>query len=173
MANHKYESIRVIPTHNDILFLIMSDSIKRFMQATDVRKEQDPWATVEWLSNKELVGAKELLMVRATIAAGRSHPFHTHPTREEIIYVVSGQAEQWVEDDFRILKAGEMALVPRGAVHGTFNPFDEDVTFLAILSPLSEGGPNIVDVSEEEPWKSLREKHNRPPKNNLSPTNAT
>tara|TARA_B100000212_G_scaffold210511_1_gene159002 strand:- start:5087 stop:5542 length:456 start_codon:yes stop_codon:yes gene_type:complete len=151
----------------------MSDSIKRFMQATDVRKEQDPWATVEWLSNKELVGAKELLMVRATIAAGRSHPFHTHPTREEIIYVVSGQAEQWVEDDFRILKAGEMALVPRGAVHGTFNPFDEDVTFLAILSPLSEGEPNIVDVSEEEPWKSLREKHNRPPKNNLSPTNAT
>ncbi len=143
------------------------------MQATDVRKEQDPWATVEWLSNKELVGAKELLMVRATIAAGRSHPFHTHPTREEIIYVVSGQAEQWVEDDFRILKAGEMALVPRGAVHGTFNPFDEDVTFLAILSPLSEGEPNIVDVSEEEPWKSLREKHNRPPKNNLSPTNAT
>ena len=151
----------------------MSDSIKRFMQATDVRKEQDPWATVEWLSNKELVGAKELLMVRATIAAGRSHPFHTHPTREEIIYVVSGQAEQWVEDDFRILKAGEMALVPRGAVHGTFNPFDEDVTFLAVLSPLSEGEPNIVDVSEEEPWKSLREKHNRPPKNNLSPTNAT
>ena len=143
------------------------------MQATDVRKEQDPWATVEWLSNKELVGAKELLMVRATIAAGRSHPFHTHPTREEIIYVVSGQAEQWVEDDFRILKAGEMALVPRGAVHGTFNPFDEDVTFLAVLSPLSEGEPNIVDVSEEEPWKSLREKHNRPPKNNLSPTNAT
>ena len=151
----------------------MSDSIKRFMQATDVRKEQDPWATVEWLSNKELVGAKELLMVRATIAAGRSHPFHTHPTREEIIYVVSGQAEQWVEDDFRILKAGEMALVPRGAVHGTFNPFDEEVTFLAILSPLNEGEPNIVDVSEEEPWKSLREKHNRPLKNNLSPTNAT
>ena len=163
MANHKYESIRVIPTHTDILFSIMSDSIKRFMQAADVKKEQDPWATVEWLSNKELVGAEELLMVRATIAAGRSHPFHNHPTREEIIYVVSGQAEQWVEDEYRILKAGEMALVPQGAVHGTYNPFDEDVTFLAILSPLNGGEPNIVDVSEEEPWKSLREKQNRPP----------
>ncbi len=141
----------------------MSDSTKRFMQAADVKKEQDPWATVEWLSNKELVGAEELLMVRATITAGRSHPFHTHPTREEIIYVVSGQAEQWVEDEYRILKAGEMALIPRGTVHGTYNPFDEDVTFLAILSPLNGGDPNIVDVSEEEPWSSLREKQNRPP----------
>ena len=54
------------------------------MQTADVSKEKDPWATVEWLSNDELVGAKELLMVRATIDAGGFHPFHRHPTREEI-----------------------------------------------------------------------------------------
>jgi quercetin dioxygenase-like cupin family protein len=141
----------------------MSDSTKRFMQAEDVKKEQDPWATVEWLSNQELVGAEELMMVRAIIAAGRSHPFHRHPTREEIIYVVSGQAEQWVGNEYRILKAGEMALIPQDAIHGTYNPFDEDVTFLAILSPLGADGPNIVDVSEEEPWTGIRDQHDRPP----------
>jgi quercetin dioxygenase-like cupin family protein len=140
----------------------MSDTQRRFMQAADVTADKDPWATVEWLSNEELVGAKDLLMVRATIEAGRSHPFHRHPTREEIIYVLSGQAEQWVEDEYRILKAGEMALIPQNAVHGTYNPFDEDVTFLAILSPLSGGEPNIVDVSEEAPWRDLREQLDRP-----------
>ncbi|MFL3657346.1 MAG: cupin domain-containing protein [Opitutales bacterium] len=134
----------------------------RFMQSADVTQEQDPWATVEWLSNKDLVGAEQLMMVRATIAAGNSHPFHRHPTREEIIYVVSGQAEQWVEDEYRILKAGEMALVPQNATHGTYNPFDEDVTFLAILSPSEADDPNIVDVSSEEPWASCRAKQNRP-----------
>ena len=72
--------------------------------------------------------------------------------------MVSGQAEQWVENEYRIRKAGEMALIPQDAVHGTYNPFDEDVTFLAILSPSEAGGPNIVDVSTEEPWASLREK---------------
>lgn len=141
---------------------IMPKTQRRFMQAADVTQEKDPWATVEWLSNKELVGAKELLMVRATIDAGRSHPFHTHPTREEIIYVVSGQAEQWVENEYRILKAGEMALIPQGAVHGTYNPFDEDVTFLAILSPLNADEPNIVDVSTEAPWSTIRQTQNRP-----------
>jgi hypothetical protein len=50
----------------------MSETPNRFMQAADVKKEKDPWATVEWLSNQELVGAEELLMVRATIEAGRS-----------------------------------------------------------------------------------------------------
>ncbi len=132
------------------------------MQADDVKTEKDPWATVEWLSNKKLVGAEELLLVRATIDAGKSHPFHRHPTREEIIYVISGQAEQWVENEYRILKAGEMALIPQNAVHGTYNPFDEDVTFLAILSPLNGGEPNIVDVSTESPWTTLRETQNRP-----------
>lgn len=140
----------------------MSETVKRFMQAADVVQERDPWATVEWLSNQELVGAEELLLVRATIAAGRSHPFHRHPTREEIIYVLSGQAEQWVGDEFRILKAGEMALIPQDEVHGTYNPFDEDVTFLAILSPLKGGEPNIVDVSDEAPWNELRARQNRP-----------
>ena len=134
----------------------MSRSKNRFMQAGDVHQERDPWATVEWLSREDLVGAKQLLLVRATIEAGRSHPFHRHPNREEIIYVVSGKAEQWVEEEYRTLKPGEMALIPQNAVHGTYNPFDEDVTFLAILAPSDAPGSDIVDVSTEAPWTTMR-----------------
>ena len=126
------------------------------MKAGDVRQERDPWATVEWLCREDLVEAKQLLLVRATIEAGRSHPFHRHPNREEIIYVVSGKAEQWVEEEYRILKPGEMALIPQNTIHGTYHPFDEDVTFLAILAPSDAPGPDIVDVSTEAPWMTMR-----------------
>ncbi len=126
------------------------------MQSGDAQSEEDPWATIEWLCRKDLVGAEQLLLVRATIEAGRAHPFHTHPNREEIIYVISGQAEQWVEDEYRILKAGEMALIPKGVAHGTYNPFAEDVTFLAILAPSDAPEPDIVDVSTEAPWATMR-----------------
>jgi quercetin dioxygenase-like cupin family protein len=139
----------------------MPNSVNRFMQAGDVHPERDPWATVEWLSRNDLVGAEQLLLVRATIEAGRSHPFHHHPNREEIIYVLSGRAEQWVGEEYRILAAGEMALIPQGAVHGTYNPFEEDVTFLAILAPADAPGPDIVDVSTEAPWTTMRK--DRPP----------
>jgi quercetin dioxygenase-like cupin family protein len=93
---------------------------------------------------------------------GKSHPFHHHPTREEIIYVVSGRAEQWCGREFRVLTAGEMVLIPKGEVHGTYNPFDERLVFLAILAPAEAAEPAVVDVSMEEPWASLRERAGRP-----------
>jgi mannose-6-phosphate isomerase-like protein (cupin superfamily) len=49
-----------------------------------------------------------------------------------------------------------MVLIPKGEVHGTYNPFNERLVFLAILSPANAAEPGIVDVSQEEPWRSLR-----------------
>jgi hypothetical protein len=43
-------------------------------------------------------------------------------------------------------------------VHATFNPTGADAVILAILSPAKSQGPFMVDVSGEEPWKSLRPK---------------
>ena len=87
--------------------------------------------------------------------AGKSHAFHRHPAMEEVLYVLSGRAEQWVGREKRILSAGETAHVPKNEVHGTYNVFDEPVVFLAILSPAVFEGPALVDVSGEEPWRSL------------------
>lgn len=95
-------------------------------------------------------------MVRPTMEPGRCHGFHTHPTREELIYVISGKAEQWVGKEHRILGPGDVAFIPKGEVHGTYNPFDEKLVFLAILSPSNAGGPDVVDVSQEEPWSGMR-----------------
>ena len=71
--------------------------------------------------------------------------------------MVSGQAEQWCGNERRILKPGEMVLIPKGEVHGTYNPFREPVVFLAILSPAHAAPPDVVDVSAESPWAVLRE----------------
>jgi quercetin dioxygenase-like cupin family protein len=75
---------------------------------------------------------------------------------EEIIYVISGHGEQWVDAKSRILGPGEIAHIPRDVVHGTYNTSDEELVFLAILSPAKFEGPWLVDVSEEEPWRSIR-----------------
>ena len=75
---------------------------------------------------------------------------------EEIIYVISGRAEQWVDRVSRPLGPGESAHIPRDVVHGTYNAGDEPLVFLAILSPAIFEGPGVVDASREEPWASLR-----------------
>ncbi|MCE9518051.1 MAG: cupin domain-containing protein [Verrucomicrobia bacterium] len=89
------------------------------------------------------------------------HPFHIHPHREEIIYVISGLAEQWVGNECRVLSAGEVAHIPAGMVHATYNPHNEPLVFLAILSPAKlpddlAVAPDPSDVSTQEPWASLR-----------------
>ena len=131
-------------------------SIRRFVTATDAVQFKSPWTLEEWLCRSDVVANKELMLVRANMDARRCHPFHTHPTREELIYIISGHAEQWVGKEHRTLKAGEMAFIPMGEVHGTYNPFNERLVFLAILSPANTPEPGIVDVSQEEPWRSLR-----------------
>ena len=135
---------------------------RRFVTAAEKVDFLSPWTLEEWLCRSDVVPNQELLMVRANMEAGHSHPFHTHPTREEIIYILSGRAEQWIGTDHRVLGPGEMVLVPKGEVHGTYNPFRERLVFLAILSPANAAEPGIVDVSTQAPWASLRQQHGLP-----------
>ena len=134
----------------------MTPEQRRFVTSAEKVDFVSPWTLEEWLCRSDVVPNRELLMVRANMEPGRSHPFHTHPTREEIIYILSGRAEQWIGREHRILGPGEMVLVPKGEVHGTYNPFRERLVFLAILAPANAPDPAIVDVSREEPWASLR-----------------
>jgi len=130
---------------------------RRFVTAAEKVDFLSPWTLEEWICRGDVVNNKQLLLVRANMEPFRSHPFHHHPTREELIYIVSGRAEQWVGRTHRILGPGEMAFIPMGEIHGTYNPFNERLIFLAILSPSDAPEPAVVDVSSEEPWASLRE----------------
>jgi hypothetical protein len=56
----------------------------------------------------------------------------------------------------RRLKAGEIAFIPKGVVHAIHNPSKKPMSFLAILSSAQAKGPFLVDVYNDEPWRSLR-----------------
>jgi quercetin dioxygenase-like cupin family protein len=115
-----------------------------------------PWGPHEWLCRPDIVEAEKLLLVRVRMPPGKAHAFHRHPEMEEIIYVEQGLAEQWVDQEKRLLGPGESAHIPTDVVHGTYNAGDSTLVFLAILSPAKIQGPPLIDVSQEEPWKSLR-----------------
>ena len=128
----------------------------RFVTSSTARIERAPWGKHWWLSEPDLTGTALLTLVRVTMRPGTGHQFHYHPEREEIIYVVDGVAEQWVDREKRRLKAGESAFIPKNVVHAIFNSSKKPMTFLAILSPATAPGPFLVDCFEDEPWRSLR-----------------
>jgi quercetin dioxygenase-like cupin family protein len=127
-----------------------------FITEAEALTEDFKGRTNYWLCRPEIANASDLQLCRAVMPAGEGHNFHTHPELEEIIYVLEGEVEQWVENARRMLKPGEVAHIPKGVVHATFNPTKRDAVILAILSPAAAKGPFMVDVSGEEPWKSLR-----------------
>jgi quercetin dioxygenase-like cupin family protein len=130
--------------------------VLQFVTSSEMQVEVLPWGPHEWLCRPGLTDAKDLLLVRVLMPPGKGHAFHRHPEMEEIIYVISGTAEQWVDRKKKLLKAGDIAHIPKDVVHATYNACDETLVFLAILSPAKTQGPGLVDMSSEEPWRSMR-----------------
>ncbi|MGQ0702472.1 MAG: cupin domain-containing protein [Gemmatimonadales bacterium] len=128
----------------------------RFVTSGEMQVEPSLWGPHEWLSRPGLTRADQLLLVRVRMPVGKAHQFHRHPTMEEIIYVLAGTAEQWVDRERRLLHPGETAYIPAGLVHGTYNAGAEPLVFLAILAPATAPGPAVIEMHTEEPWRSLR-----------------
>lgn len=128
----------------------------RIVTFAEAEVERLPGKTHFWHCKPGMVADTNLMFVRAQLPPGEAHQFHFHPKMEEILYILSGTAEQWIEKEKRIMKAGDAIYLPVGMVHGTYNIGAETLDFLAVLSPAKSEGPVTVEVSEEEPWRSLR-----------------
>ena len=128
----------------------------RFVSFKETEVETLPGKTHHWYCKPGMVRDTNLMFVRAHLLPGEAHKFPQHPRMEEILYVLSGLAEQWVEREKRELRPGDSVYLPAGVVHATYNIGPEALEFLAILSPARSAGPMTVEVSDQEPWKSLR-----------------
>lgn len=128
-----------------------------FRIATDIPSEKQEWGTLRWLSNPPTTAARQLTVLEATVEPGKGHSFHKHPDQEEVLYVVSGTLEQWIDREKMILGAGDSVFIPSKIVHGSFNADTADLKLLVMFSPcVGEVGFEAIDMSQEEPWKSLR-----------------
>ncbi|MEC9353113.1 MAG: cupin domain-containing protein [Planctomycetota bacterium] len=127
-----------------------------FVTEGEARVERYPWGPHDWLCRPDLVDCDDLRLVRVEVPRSEGIPFHLHPGMQEVVYILQGKAEQWVGEEVRILKAGEMAHIPPGKVHATFNAGRGVLKLLSVNTTAEAGGPALVDVSGEEPWCSIR-----------------
>ncbi|MGH6926656.1 MAG: cupin domain-containing protein [Propylenella sp.] len=129
----------------------------KFVIAKQTKLEVLDWGRLGWLSNPPSTGARDLTVIDVTLLPGKGHDFHKHPDQEEVIYVVSGKVEQWVDKEKRQLGAGDSAFIPAGVVHASFNTGGSEAKVVAILGPcVGPIGYELLDVSGEAPWKGLR-----------------
>jgi quercetin dioxygenase-like cupin family protein len=129
----------------------------KFVIGRETAPEMLDWGELRWLSNPPATGARDLTVINVSLAPGKGHDFHKHPDQEEVIYVVAGRVEQWVDREKRILGPGDSAFLPADTVHASFNVGDSNANIVAILGPcVGAKGYEVVDVAGEEPWRGMR-----------------
>ncbi len=129
----------------------------KFVIANEAELEDIGWGRSRWLSNRPATGAKQLLVSDLALYPGKGHDFHKHPDQEEMVYVLAGTIEQWIDREKRNLGTGDSAFIPADVVHATFNVGEADARLLVILGPcVGTTGYEVVDMSDVAPWKTLR-----------------
>jgi quercetin dioxygenase-like cupin family protein len=127
-----------------------------FVLAQHAESNRLDWGSVTWVCHPGSIGASKLAIVRGDLLPERGHNFHKHPRQEEVIFVVSGLIEQWIEKTKQFLRPGDSAFIPADAVHASFNVGDGEAKILAIFGPAVGDGFETIDVSAEAPWNAMR-----------------
>ena len=126
-----------------------------------IRKEVSPevldWGELRWLSNPPTTGARQLTVIDVSLAPGKGHDFHKHPDQEEVLLIIAGEVEQWLDREKRLLGPGDSVFIPAGMVHASFNAGSGEAKLAAILGPcVGEVGYVSVEMADEAPWNTLR-----------------
>lgn len=127
-----------------------------FKPSNSLARDQHDWGVFAQVSGPR-DGLAGIVAIEATFLPGKCHDFHRHPGQEEVIYVIEGMIEQWLEQEKSTLSAGDSVVIPASAVHATFNDGEAAAKILAILSPsVGDDGYGVEDMAAEQPWASLR-----------------
>ena len=94
----------------------------------------DGWGTLTWLANEKLTASKGITLGRVVIRVGQSNPRHSHPSCEEVLYLLRGRLKHSIGDQFVIMEAGDTINVPAGVFHNAQNLGQEDADMMVAYS---------------------------------------
>ena len=117
-----------------------------FVYPKDVDAFGFDWGRLALTVAPEVNGARRFSGGVVDLPAGQGHSRHNHPGAEEIIFVISGEGEQMVEDEAgnpvtRKVGPGCTVYVPESRFHSTLNTGATPMRLFVVYSP---AGPGLV-----------------------------
>ena len=123
----------------------MSNPANVFVYPHEVDAFGFDWGRLALTVAPEVNDAQRFSAGVVDLPAGKGHARHNHPGSEEIIFVISGNGEQMVEDEkgnpvTRKVSAGCTIYVPESRFHSTLNTSDAPMQLFVVYSP---AGPEL------------------------------
>lgn len=102
----------------------------------DTDKLEFDWGVIHMLCEEQVTGGKTMSFGSVVLQPGQGHIRHNHPTADEVIYVVSGEADQMLDDKDTVrVKSGDCIWIPKGVYHSTVNTSDEPIHLIVVYAP--------------------------------------
>ena len=131
--------------------------MSKFVLLDDVQVTQFDWGSAGMRCDPPSTGCSSFLVMDVTLTAGACHAFHKHPDQDEMIIVLRGKIVQYLDEDRVELGPGDSVYIDKDVVHGSYNDFEDTADLQVILAPpMGDGGYELVDVSGDDPWSSVR-----------------
>jgi oxalate decarboxylase/phosphoglucose isomerase-like protein (cupin superfamily) len=116
-----------------------------FVYPRDVDAFGFDWGRLALTVAPEVNGAKTFSAGVVDLPSGQGHSRHNHPGSEEIIFVISGEGEQMVEDEagnpvVQKVGPGCTVFVPDSRYHSTLNTGAGPMQLFVVYSP---AGPEL------------------------------
>ncbi len=111
-----------------------------FVALDEVDTMQFDWGSFKVTVSSDVNAANRFSAGVVEMHPGGGHDRHNHPGAEEIIYVLSGEGEQMVEDEngnpvTQTVQAGCTIYVPEGRYHYTVNTGTEPMRVFVVYAP--------------------------------------
>ena len=111
-----------------------------FVYPKDVSAFGFDWGRLALTVAPETNGARNFSGGVVDLPPGQGHARHNHPGAEEIIFVISGEGEQMVEDEkgnpiVKTVTAGCTVFVPDSRFHSTLNTGKGPMQLFVVYSP--------------------------------------
>jgi oxalate decarboxylase/phosphoglucose isomerase-like protein (cupin superfamily) len=102
----------------------------------DVETLSFDWGNVKLLSTPAVAGGNTMTFGMVVLEPGKGHSRHNHPDADEILFIISGEGEQMLDDHEPVrVRPGASIYVPRGVYHSTLNTGWEPLRFVVVYAP--------------------------------------
>ncbi len=94
------------------------------------------WGDIRMLSEENVTGARSFSFGYVELHPDQGHVRHHHPAADEVIYVLSGEGDQMLDDQETVrVKAGDCIWIPQGVYHATVNRGGEPMRLIVVYAP--------------------------------------
>lgn len=95
-----------------------------------------PGRDLQWLATPDTLGVERIgIAIMNCPAHSTVRPLHGHKDTEEVLLILGGQGEAWVDGETASFKKGDAVLLPANSRHMVRNTGDEPLITASIFSP--------------------------------------